>query len=60
MKNVKEALEVLALFAYALITIATCSAAWSSGQGTFYYVVAAVLMAVNGYIIYRKARRIGK
>ena len=51
-------LKVLALFAYGMITIITCAAVWNSFPGAFISTVAAILMAVNGYIIYRKATRL--
>ena len=51
-------LKVLALFAYALITIITCAAVWNTAPGAFISLVAVALFATNGYIIYRKATKL--
>ena len=51
-------LKVLALFAYAFLTIATCAAVWNSGQGATLYVIAGLLFCTNGYIIVRKALKL--
>ena len=54
----KKFLESLALVLYELITIATCAAVWNSRPGAFISIVAVVLFATNGYIIYRKAKKL--
>lgn len=50
--------KILALFAYALITIITCSAVWNAGVGAFLSVVAFALLASNGYVIYNEVKKL--
>ena len=49
-------LKILAIVAYALATIVTCSAVWNSRPGATISLVALALFVTNGYIVYRKAR----
>jgi len=54
--NIARWLKILAIVAYALITVITCSAVWNSRPGAFISVVALALFATNGYVIYRKVK----
>ena len=53
MKDYKFWLKILALVAYAIATIITCSAVWNSAPGPFISVVAIVLLVVDGFIAYK-------
>ena len=50
--------KVLSLVLYAMITIATCAAAWNGRPGTTISIAAGILLAVNGYVIYRKVKKL--
>lgn len=52
----KEYLKPLAVALYVLVTIITCAAVWNSKPGAFISIIAAVLLAVNGYIAYGAAK----
>jgi len=54
--NIIKWLKILAIIAYAIATIITCSAVWNSKPDVFISLVALALFAVNGYIVYRKAK----
>lgn len=56
----KDFPKVLALFAYGIITIMTCSAVWSSKPGVFLSIVAGALFATNAYIIAREGIKLWK
>lgn len=58
MKDYKFLLKVLAIFAYALVNIITCSAVWNSAPGAFISVVALVLLLADGYVVYRAVKEI--
>lgn len=60
MKSSIAFLKVLALVAYGLATIATCSVVWNAKSGPFLSVVAALLLASNGFVIYRGAKALEK
>ena len=60
MKSAKVFLQIVALFVYALITIATGSAVWNSHPSGTIAVFACLLMLANGYVIYRKAMAMSK
>jgi hypothetical protein len=52
--------KVLALLIYAMMTIMTCSAVWSSKPGVFLSIVAGALFATNAYIIAREGIKLWK
>ena len=58
MKDYKFWLKVVAIFAYVLINIITCSAVWNSKSGAFISIVALVLFAVDGFIAYKAVQGI--
>ena len=58
MKDYKFWLKVVAIFAYVLINIITCSAVWNSAPGLFISVVALILFAVDGFIAYKAVQGI--
>lgn len=60
MKSLNFLLRVLALFIYGFISVVTCATVWNSRPGVFLSVVAGVLLATNGYVIYRKAMALAK
>jgi hypothetical protein len=60
MKSLKFFLLTAALFLYGLITVVTCAAVWGAGQKAVVAVVAGLLLAANGYAIYRKAMAMKK
>lgn len=53
MKDYKFWLKILAVFAYVIINVITCSAVWNSAPGTFISIVALILFAVDGFIAYK-------
>lgn len=60
MKSSIAFLKVLALAAYGLATISTCSVVWNAKSGPFLSIVAALLLLANGYVIYRGAKALEK
>lgn len=58
MNSLTRGWKILAVFAYALVTIITCSAVWNAGVGGFLSAVAFVLLASNGYVIYRAVKKL--
>lgn len=53
MKDYKFWLKILAIFAYVIINVITCSAVWNSAPGPFISVVAVILLVVDGFIAYK-------
>lgn len=60
MKSFNVLIKTIALFLYGLITVVTCAAVWDSKPKVFISVVAALLLALNGYVIFRKAKAMEK
>lgn len=60
MKSIKFLLLTAALFFYGIITVVTCAAVWNSKPTAVVAVVAGLLLAANGYAIYRKAMAMKK
>lgn len=56
MKSSIAFLKVLALAAYGLATVSTCSVVWNAKSGPFLSIVASILLLANGYVIYRGAK----
>ena len=56
--RISRGLQVVALVAYAILTIATCAGVWNFCKETTVIILSVVLFAVNGYAIYRKAKAI--
>jgi hypothetical protein len=59
MGTYKAFLLTCALFLYGIITVATCAAVWGAETKPVQDVIAALLLALNGYVIYRKAKALG-
>lgn len=57
-KRMKWGPDVLLIVMAALITIAVCSGVWNYCPEPFIKVLAGVLFAINGYIIYRFAKKL--
>lgn len=60
MKSITFFLYVAVLFLYGIATIATCSAVWNAETKPVLDVIAGLLLALNGYVIYRKAMAMSK
>ena len=60
MKSLKFLLLTTALFLYGFITVVTCAAVWNSKPTAVAAFVAGLLLAANGYSIYRKAMAMKK
>lgn len=60
MKSIKIFLLSGALFLYGIATVATCSAVWNAETKPVLDVIAGLLLALNGYVIYRKAMSMSK
>ena len=60
MKSITLFLLTAALFLYGLITVATCAAVWNAETKPALDVIAGLLLALNGYVIYRKATAMSK
>lgn len=61
MKSIKAFLLIAALFIYGLATLATCVAVWACESiPTYAHVTAGIVLALNAYVIYRKAKAYGK
>lgn len=60
MKSIKIFLLSGALFLYGIATVATCSAVWNAETKPVLDVIAGLLLALNGYVIYRKAMAMSK
>lgn len=60
MKSYKAFFLTAALFLYGLITVATCAAVWNAETKPVLDVIAGLLLALNGYVIYRKATAMSK
>ena len=56
--KLNKALEILALFIYAMLTIATCAAVWNSRPGVSVSIFAILLFLANGYVVYRKVKKL--
>lgn len=54
--NFKWGWKVLALFIYAILTIATCAGVWNSHPGAWLAVAAALLFASNATLIFLQGR----
>lgn len=48
---------VLALFLWGLIAIMTSAAVWNSKPGAFLSIIAALNLAINGWCIYKRAKK---
>lgn len=57
-KNFVWGWKVLGLFAYAILTIATCVGVWNSHPDGWLIGVSVTLFLVNGYIVYRKVKKL--
>ena len=57
-KRMKWGLDVLAIFIAALLVIAVCAGVWNYCPEPFVKVLAGVLFAADGYLIYRFAKKI--
>ena len=57
-KRVSKGVKMLALAAYTLITIATCSAVWSYCPEVAVKVMSGILFLCNAFAIYRLGKHI--
>ena len=60
MESYKAFLLTAALFLYGLTTVATCAAVWNADTKPVLDVIAGLLLALNGYVIYRRAKSMEK
>lgn len=56
MKSISLLLKTLALFLYGFVSVVVCAGLWNARPGVFLSVLAGILLAANGYVIYRKAK----
>ena len=56
MKSINLFFRVSAMAIYLFATIATCATVWNSKPGVTLSIIAGLLFAANGYVIYRWAK----